>query len=352
MELEEVWFKYEKGAPDVVKGLVFPSLPGEMTAILGGNGTGKTTTLSLIAGLNCPYRGKVKINGTELAKIPSGKLFDRLLGVLPQNPQSLFVAKTVREDLLEILSEFGLNKQEKQEKLRNIVSLCRLESLLDSHPYDLSGGEQQRAALAKVLLLQPRILLLDEPTKGLDAEYKGIFAAILRRLTAAGRCHCDGVPRYRVLRRICRPMRSVFRRQYRHRKPAPGLFQRQQLLYLCRQPHGAAPAAGSGDGERRDHGAGQYACSAAGAAGGQRELSSGRGAAGYFQAETGSQKADAGADRGAVPVRFCFCHDGTAHRSELGGVFLLHFRRDRGGECCQRSGRCMEIHGLDGGLCL
>ena len=186
VELEEVWFKYEKGAPDVVKGLSFQAYPGEMTAILGGNGTGKTTTLSLIAGLNCPYRGKVKINGTELAKIPSGKLFDRLLGVLPQNPQSLFVAKTVREDLLEILSESGLNKQEKQEKLRNIVSLCRLESLLDSHPYDLSGGEQQRAALAKVLLLQPRILLLDEPTKGLDAEYKGIFAAILRRLTAAG----------------------------------------------------------------------------------------------------------------------------------------------------------------------
>lgn len=186
VELDEVWFKYEKDAPDVVKGLSFRAYPGELTAILGGNGTGKTTTLSLIAGLNIPYRGKVKIDGMELAKIPSGKLFDRLLGVLPQNPQSLFVAKTVREDLLEILSESKLGKQEKQEKLRNIVSLCRLENLLDSHPYDLSGGEQQRAALAKVLLLQPRILLLDEPTKGLDAEYKGIFAAILRKLTAAG----------------------------------------------------------------------------------------------------------------------------------------------------------------------
>lgn len=186
VELEEVWFKYEKDAPDVVKGLSFRAYPGELTAILGGNGTGKTTTLSLIAGLNTPYRGKVKIGGTEIGKIPSGKLFDRLLGVLPQNPQSLFVAKTVREDLLEILSESKLSKQEKQEKLWNMVTLCRLENLLDSHPYDLSGGEQQRAALAKVLLLQPRILLLDEPTKGLDAEYKGIFATILRKLTAAG----------------------------------------------------------------------------------------------------------------------------------------------------------------------
>ena len=186
VELEEVWFRYEKEAPDVVKGLSFQAYPGQLTAILGGNGTGKTTTLSLIAGLNTPYRGKVKINGMELGKIPSSKLFDKLLGVLPQNPQSLFVAKTVREDLLEILSESGLNKQEKQAKLRNMVSLCRLEGLLDSHPYDLSGGEQQRAALAKVLLLQPRILLLDEPTKGLDAEFKTVFAAILRKLTDAG----------------------------------------------------------------------------------------------------------------------------------------------------------------------
>ena len=186
LELDEVWFKYEKDGPDIVKGLSFQAYPGELTAILGGNGTGKTTTLSLIAGLNTPYRGKVKINGTEIEKIPSGKLFDKLLGVLPQNPQSLFVAKTVREDLLEILAETKLDKQEKQAKLRNIVSLCRLDGLLDSHPYDLSGGEQQRAALAKVLLLQPRILLLDEPTKGLDAEFKTVFAAVLRKLTDAG----------------------------------------------------------------------------------------------------------------------------------------------------------------------
>lgn len=186
VEWEDVWFKYEKDAPDVIKGLSFRAYPGELTAILGGNGTGKTTALSLIAGLHHPYRGKVRINGKELATIPAHQRFDRLLGVLPQNPQSLFTAKTVREDLLEILSESRLSKQEKQEKLLQAVSLCRLEEFLEFHPYDLSGGEQQRAALAKVLLLQPRILLLDEPTKGLDAEYKGIFAAILRKLTRAG----------------------------------------------------------------------------------------------------------------------------------------------------------------------
>jgi len=172
VKLDGVWFKYEKDMPDVVKGLNFEANYGEVTAILGGNGTGKSTTLSLIAGLNKPYRGKVNS--------------DAQIYTLPQNPQTIFVEKTVREDLLEILSERKLSKAEKESRLASMVKLCRLESLLESHPYDLSGGEQQRAALAKVLLLQPKIILLDEPTKGLDAEFKQVFAAILKKLTDAG----------------------------------------------------------------------------------------------------------------------------------------------------------------------
>lgn len=186
VELDEVWFRYSKDAPDVVKGLTFQAYPGEITAVLGGNGTGKTTSLSLIAGLNKPYRGKVKINDVDIEKIPAEKLFDRCLGVLPQNPQALFVGKTVEEDLLEIFADIHIPKAEKRERVQKIARLCRLTGLLQSHPYDLSGGEQQRAALAKILLLEPSILLLDEPTKGLDAEFKQIFAGILRRLTAAG----------------------------------------------------------------------------------------------------------------------------------------------------------------------
>ncbi|MDR0838095.1 MAG: ATP-binding cassette domain-containing protein [Oscillospiraceae bacterium] len=162
--LDEVWFKYEKDLPDVVRGLSFTANYGEVAAILGGNGTGKTTTLSLISGVNKPYRGKVTVGESWAA--------------LPQNPQALFVKKTVREDLREMSRD--------NELLARTAKLCLLDDLLDSHPYDLSGGEQQRAALAKVLLLQPKILLLDEPTKGLDAEFKLTFAAILRKLTAAG----------------------------------------------------------------------------------------------------------------------------------------------------------------------
>lgn len=172
IELNDVWFKYEKSLPDVVKGLSLKVEKGSLYALLGGNGTGKTTSLGIIGGLKKAYRGDVVVHGKTV--------------ILPQNPQTLFVKKTVREDLLEILKERKLSEDVKTEKISRVVALCRLTELLDRHPYDLSGGEQQRAALAKVLLLDPEILLLDEPTKGLDAEFKQIFAAILKSLKESG----------------------------------------------------------------------------------------------------------------------------------------------------------------------
>ena len=172
ISMEDIWFRYEKDMPDIVKGLSLEVKKGEFLAILGGNGTGKTTTLSVIGGLRKAYRGEVKVNGS--------------VAVLPQNPQSIFVKKTVREDLFEIFKGSKLSAEEKEMRVARMVKLCRLEELIDRHPYDLSGGEQQRATLAKVLLLDPEILLMDEPTKGLDAEFKQIFAVIVKTLLRRG----------------------------------------------------------------------------------------------------------------------------------------------------------------------
>lgn len=168
----DLWFRYEKELPDVVKGLSLTLERGEFLALLGGNGTGKTTSLKLLSGLRAPYRGEVSAEGR--------------VGVLPQNPQTLFVKKTLREDLAELLRGGRGEAAAREARLARTVALCRLEGLLDRHPYDLSGGEQQRAALAKVLLLEPDILMLDEPTKGLDAEFKQVLAEILQTLLYRG----------------------------------------------------------------------------------------------------------------------------------------------------------------------
>ena len=193
IEVRDVWFRYERDGADVVQDLSLTVYNGEFFALVGGNGTGKSTTLSLISRVRAPYRGKILLHGKDIRRYSETELYRGYLGVLPQNPQSMFIKKTVREDLYAMI---GGNREKKSreydatmpkaEAIEGIVSLTKLEGLLDRHPYDLSGGEQQRLALAKVLLLRPRVLLLDEPTKGLDAEYKVQLGGILKKLQSHG----------------------------------------------------------------------------------------------------------------------------------------------------------------------
>ena len=183
---KDVWFRYEKNGRDIVKDLNLSVRKGELYCILGGNGTGKTTTLGLLNGILRPYRGKICLNGKPISRYADRELFCDFLGVLPQNPQSLFVKKTVEEDLYEMLAGKGLSKHEKMRRVVEIAQKTEILELLFMHPYDLSGGEQQRAALAKVLLTNPRILLMDEPTKGMDGFFKIKLAGVLQKLRQDG----------------------------------------------------------------------------------------------------------------------------------------------------------------------
>lgn len=179
--VKEAWFRYEKDTPDVLKGVVLRIPQKTLFAVVGGNGTGKSTLLKTICNTCRPYRGKVLIDGKPVGKYKDSELFRHNLALLPQDPKSLFVKKTVREELLEMLE-----RGERESRIDEIAALCEITPLLSQHPYDLSGGEQQRAALAKVLLTDPKILLLDEPTKGIDSFFKQQFAAILQKLKDRG----------------------------------------------------------------------------------------------------------------------------------------------------------------------
>lgn len=193
IQMKGVWFRYEKDSPDVVRDLSLEVKKGEFYALVGGNGTGKSTTLSLLSRVHQPYRGRIYLEGKDLRSFKDTQLYCSYLGVMPQNPQSIFLKKTVLEDLYSVIGgkkekpskEYNLSMK-KEKAIEGIVSLTHLEGLLDRHPYDLSGGEQQRLALAKVLLLRPKILLMDEPTKGMDAEYKEELGSILKKLQSHG----------------------------------------------------------------------------------------------------------------------------------------------------------------------
>ncbi len=184
--MKEVWFRYEKDSPDILKGVTLSVERGKVFAIVGGNGTGKSTTVKSLCGIVKPYRGKILINGKYIEKYKQNELFVNNLAMLPQDPQSLFVKKTVYEDLEEMLSAQKLSPEDKEKKIFDVANTAQIAHLLDSHPYDLSGGEQQRAALAKVLLTNPKILILDEPTKGIDNFFKLKFAEIIQELKNSG----------------------------------------------------------------------------------------------------------------------------------------------------------------------
>lgn len=164
--LDEVSFRYERNTGDVLRQVSLDIYENEILMINGSNGCGKSTMLSLIANVYRPYSGKLRIaKGLRT-------------GMLPQNPELLFTRRSVRDELIDAKD---------RQQLADIVRFCRLEDLLDRHPYDLSGGEKQRLGLAKVLIADPDILLMDEPTKGLDNEFKMQLSGMLRKLQSRGK---------------------------------------------------------------------------------------------------------------------------------------------------------------------
>lgn len=182
ISMRDCWYRYERGSEDILKGVSLNIHAGELICIIGGNGTGKTTCIMNASGMYRPYRGKVLLDGKPISKYPDTELFGKRVGVLLQNPILSFVKDSVREELLHTAKKHKLG----EERVSAVVEEMEISDILDSNPYDISGGELQRAAIAKLLLFAPPVIFLDEATKGMDVFFKAKFGALLKKLTENG----------------------------------------------------------------------------------------------------------------------------------------------------------------------
>ena len=164
------WLRYEREAPWVLRGCDLELRRGEVRALVGGNGSGKSTLIMAVAGMLRLQRGRVA-NGLAGSQ-----------ALLPQQPKALLSQPSASEELMEWSSGAGYTHGQMLE----LAASFGLEDALDRHPYDLSGGQQQLLALAKLLLTRPRLLLLDEPTKGLDNAARALVARHVRQAAARG----------------------------------------------------------------------------------------------------------------------------------------------------------------------
>jgi len=181
VDIHNLWFTYSNGQ-EVLKNINFNISPGEFVVVMGENGAGKTTLIKNINGLLKPGRGHVKVEERDTRKCSVEDLAS-VIGYLSQDPNDYLFLPSVREELSFTMNNLGLKDDGIIEKL-----LIRLNLLVhaEENPRDLSTGERQRVALASVLVARPKLLLLDEPTRGLDYLLKEELGNILLEFQKEG----------------------------------------------------------------------------------------------------------------------------------------------------------------------
>lgn len=176
VELRDVWKSY--GAKAVLRGLSLEAPAGRITAVLGPSGSGKTTMLRIIAGLEEPDRGAVLINGHNVA---GEEPRERGVSMVFQYP-ALFPHMTAYENIMFAARRLRLSRGELDTRIRRLAALLEIDDALDKRPGQLSGGQQQRVALARALVVEPRVLLLDEPLSHIDARLRESLKLLIRRI--------------------------------------------------------------------------------------------------------------------------------------------------------------------------
>ncbi|WP_243447844.1 ABC transporter ATP-binding protein [Clostridium tetani] len=182
MEIEKLNFEYERGYK-ILKDLSFKLHRGEIMTVMGENGAGKSTLFKIIAGMIDKYKGKIFIDNKNIKSLKINERIKRI-GYLSQNPNDYFGRKTVFEEVGYTLKNIG---EYKEEKVEEVMKLLNISHLKDKNPRDLSGGEKQRVAIACTIITDPEILILDEPTRGMDAEAKENLGEIIKTLAEGGK---------------------------------------------------------------------------------------------------------------------------------------------------------------------
>lgn len=214
IEIEDAWLRYRRDSPWVLRGFDLSLHEGEIRALAGGNASGKSTVLSFAAGMLSQQRGKIK-NGLAGSQ-----------AYLPQNPKALLARETVAEELLEWAPSCGYGEREVAQALARIG----LAEARDAHPYDISGGQQQLLALEKLLLTSPKLLLLDEPTKGLDAQAAEMVAARLLEARDRGAAILVATHDFTFVRRVATSVTLIFDGQAAATLASDEFFSRSWLL--------------------------------------------------------------------------------------------------------------------------
>ncbi len=185
--VENLYFRYPEALDYALKNISFRIEEGESVAILGENGAGKTTLAKNLNGLLKPTEGSVKIDGVDTRSLSVAKIA-RKIGFVNHNPEHQFFAEKVEDEVRFGLRNFGFSEKEADKIVREVLSVFGLEEYRSRNPFQLSGGEKKRLAIASIMAWRPEALIVDEPTIGMDYAQKLNIRRVLRSIVSEGRC--------------------------------------------------------------------------------------------------------------------------------------------------------------------
>ncbi len=183
ISVENLEFSYGNGT--VLKNISFTVPKGMTTAIVGQNGSGKSTLLQNLIGLLKPTKGRILYNGVDLSSLDKKMVF-RDIGYVFQYPEHQFVTKTVKDEIEYGLRIRNIDKMTLERKAREFLEMFGLEKMLDRHPLTLSMGEKRRLSFATMLILEPKVLIMDEPVIGQDRRRTEYLIRLIEQLKGKG----------------------------------------------------------------------------------------------------------------------------------------------------------------------